>query len=124
MKGADTSYRLVVSDNSSLQPVGAAMEGVATASVASMAGLFGMEMSEEMLSHIRDMFSRRTPLQTFDGWVLTTVLPAEVGLDRVRLPGKLVSRQEAMEQMRDYGMDHWNIMRLGLLYQCLCADPA
>lgn len=101
MKGDDKPDRLVVSDDPSLKPIGAAMEGVATASVASMAGLFGKEMAEELLPHIRDMFSRGTPLLTFDGWMLTKVEKADVRQDRVRLPGKPASLQEATRQMRE-----------------------
>lgn len=101
MKGAENADRLVVSDDPSLRSIGAAMEGIATASVAAMAGLFGTEMAKELLPHIRDMFSRGTPLMTFEGWVLTTVENAEVGQDRVRLPSKPVSLQEATRQMRE-----------------------
>lgn len=101
MRGAESPERMVVSDDPSLRPVGAAMEGIATASVASMAGLFGKEAAGELLSHIRDMFSRGTPLRTFDGWVLTTVEKADVRQDRVQLPGKPVSLEEATRQMRD-----------------------
>jgi hypothetical protein len=82
MKGSDSTDRLVVSDDASLKPVGAAMEGVANASVASMAVLFGKEVGEDLLPHIRDMFSRGTPLLTFDGWVLTSAEKADVSQDR------------------------------------------
>lgn len=101
MRGSDSTDRLVVSDDASLKPVGAAMEGVANASVASMAVLFGKEVGEDLLPHIRDMFSRGTPLLTFDGWVLTTAEKADVSQDRVRLPGRPVSLQEASQQMRE-----------------------
>jgi hypothetical protein len=101
MKGAENADRLVVSEDPSLKPVGAAMEGIAVASVASTTGLFGTEMAEEMLPHIRDMFSRGTPLLTFDGWVLTTVENAEVAADRVRLPSKPISLQEATRRLRE-----------------------
>jgi hypothetical protein len=102
MKGSGgTSDRLVVSDDPALKPVGAAMEGIATASVASMAGLFGKGMGEDLLPHIRDMFSRGTPLQTFDGWVLTKVEKADVSQGRVQLPAKPLSVQEATRQMRE-----------------------
>lgn len=100
MKGADSPDRLVVSEDASLKPVGAAMEGIATASVASMAALLGKDMAKQLLLHIRDMFSRGTPLLTFDGWVLTTVEKEDIGEDRVRLPGKAVSLQKATRQMQ------------------------
>lgn len=101
MKGVHKPDRLVVSDDPSLQPVGAAMEGIATASVAAMTGFLGKETGEELLSHIRDMFLRGTPLLTFDGWTLTTVEKADVGRDRVRLPGKPLSLQEAARLLRE-----------------------
>lgn len=99
MKHSDAPDRLVVSDDPSLRPVGAAMEGIAGASLLSMGAFFGREAAGDMLSHIRDMFSRGTPLLTFDGWTLTTVETAAIGQDRVKLPGKPLSPEAVAEHM-------------------------
>ena len=100
MKHSDDSDRLVVSDDPSLRPIGAAMEGIAGASLLSMEAFFGSEAASDMLSHVRDMFSRGTPLLTFEGWTLTTVETAEIGQNRVRLPGKPLSLEAVAEHIR------------------------
>lgn len=100
MKHSDILERLVVSDDPALRPVGAAMEGIAVASVAAMGTLFGDEMSSEVMPHIRDMFSRGAPLKTFDGWTLTTVEYAEIARDRVALPAVPLSADEVAQRLR------------------------
>ena len=100
MKHSDIVERLVVSDDPALRPVGAAMEGIAVASVAAMGALFGDEMSSEVIQHIRDMFARGAPLKTFDGWTLATVEDAEVPRDRVALPEMPLSADEVTQRLR------------------------
>jgi len=101
MKGADQPDRLVASDDPSLRPVGAAMEGIAVASAAAMASMFGKEAATDLLLHIRDMFSRGTPLRTFDGWVLTSVQKADIRQDRVSLPAAPLSFPEARRHLQE-----------------------
>ncbi|RYE70350.1 MAG: hypothetical protein EOP17_01010 [Rhizobiaceae bacterium] len=100
MRHSDSAERLVVSDDPALRPVGAAMEGIAVASVAAMGTLFGDAMSSEVLPHIRDMFARGAPLKTFDGWTLTTVEDAEISRDRVALPGVPLSAEDVVLRLR------------------------
>lgn len=100
MRHSDSAERLVVSEDPALRPVGAAMEGVAVASLTAMGALFGEEMGAEFMLHIRDMFARGTPLQTFDGWTLTTIEAAEIHPARMVLPEAPLSVQDVAQRLR------------------------